>query len=289
MGRRTLAKYVNSLGFKSKKGNAFETTNIRYILNNPVYVGKVRWTPTMRLKSGDYNNPESIVADGKHEPIITQETWDKTQACLAEDKELFGKRQKTTAVIRSWLSGLVKCGSCGKNLVAFKNKYLQCNSFLKGKCTTSQFVKVTDLEKLILAEIKNVYTENIAINVAPKKGDNLYEREYELINEALEKSEAKSQRIMLAYQDGIDTLAEYKENKQKVDGERKQLIEQLQNLKDGLLNMKNDEGINKELENAYALLADENTDLDLKYKTSHFLINEIVFDRKEKTLTLEYK
>ena len=174
-------------------------------------------------------------------------------------------------------------------LVAFKNKYLQCNSFLKGKCTTSQFIKVADLEKLILAEIKNVYTENIAINIVPKKGDNLFEREYTLINEAIERNELKSNRIMLAYQDGIDTLEEYKQNKLKVDGERNNLMEQLQNLKDGLLNMKNDEGMNKELESAYALLADEDTDLDLKYKTSHFLINEIVFDRSQKTLTLEYK
>ena len=127
MGMMTIARYINGLGIKSKKGNPFENRMVEYILNNPVYVGKVRWTPTEKTIR-NFNNPESIVAAGSHEPIIDMETWEKSQQRIKSNKDLYCKRQKSTTVITSWLNGLVKCGNCGKRLVISNKQYFQCNS-----------------------------------------------------------------------------------------------------------------------------------------------------------------
>jgi len=288
MGMLTIAKYINDLDIKTKRGNLFENRTVEYILNNPVYISKVRWTPTQKTRR-NYHNPDSIIADGSQEPIISLELWEETQRRLKDSKDLYSKRQKTTANIKSWLNGLVKCGNCGKSLVISQQNYLQCNGYAKGTCNVSQSIRIDVLEQLILDEIKKAYTENLEIKVVPKRSENNYVKEYKFLNDALAKNEAKNIRIKEAYQDGIDTLEEYKQNKLKLEEERQNLKEQLTNLKTALQGLNTDESINKKMENAYELLNDENTSVDLKYKTSHFLINEVVYNKKAKTLTLEYK
>jgi len=288
MNMLSLARYLNELGIKTKKGKVFENRSIEYILNNPVYIGKVRWTPNTKIKR-DYSNPNSIITDGEHTPIIDMEIWEKAQECCKHNRDLYAKGQKTTTTIKSWLNGLVKCGNCGKSLVICHHKYLQCNGYAKGTCKVSHSIGIKVLEQLILEEIKKVYTENLEINIVPMRSDEECSNEYEFIMEALKKNEAKEERIIEAYQDGIDTLDDYKRNKLKWEEERQDLKERLQNLKATLLEIKSDEPINKKLKTAYELLTDENIDMDIKYKTSHFLINQIVYDKKEKTLKLEYK
>ena len=288
MGLRNIATYINNLEIKSKRGNLFENRGVEYILNNPVYIGKVRWTPTEKTRR-NYHNPNSIIANSEHEPIINIELWDKAQQCLKENKDLYGHRQKATANISTWLKGLVKCGNCGSVLVVSQKNYFQCNRYAKGACNVSHLINIRTLERLILEEIKKVYTENLEINIVPKRSENDHVNEYEFLNEALKKNEAKSIRIKEAYQDGIDTIDEYKQNKLKLEEEKQNLKDQLINLKDTLQGLNTDEPINKKLEHAYELLTDESIDVDVKYKTSHFLINEVVYNKKEKTLTLEYK
>jgi DNA invertase Pin-like site-specific DNA recombinase len=288
MGMRKIAEYINDLGIKSKRGNLFENRTIDYILNNPVYIGKVRWTPSEKTRR-NFNNPNSIIALGEHEPIITLDLWEKAQKCIKDNKDLYAKRQKTTANIVSWLNGLVKCGNCGKSLVISYKNYLQCNGYAKGTCKVSHLININTLEKLILEEIKKVYTNNLEINIVPKRSNEEYTSEYTFLNEALKKNESKEIRIKEAYQDGIDTIEEYKQNKLKLEEERRNLRERLENLKESLQGIQNNDPINKKLENAYELLTDENIPVDIKYKTSHFLINEVVYSKKEKKLTLEYK
>lgn len=39
---RQIAKELNSEGYRTIKGNTFESRNIEYIIRNPVYAGKLR-------------------------------------------------------------------------------------------------------------------------------------------------------------------------------------------------------------------------------------------------------
>ena len=50
MGTREIAIKLNTMEVRTHRGNFFENRNIDYILNNPVYIGKIRWTPTGRTK-----------------------------------------------------------------------------------------------------------------------------------------------------------------------------------------------------------------------------------------------
>ena len=44
-GYLSIAKHLNSLGYKTRKNNIFSITAIKNILNNPFYIGKIRWGP----------------------------------------------------------------------------------------------------------------------------------------------------------------------------------------------------------------------------------------------------
>ncbi len=289
MTMRELTIYANQMGIKTHMGNDFENRSIDYIVNNPVYVGKVRWTPTGRTKR-NFNNPDSIIKDSSHEPLVSQELWEKAQEVIKENKELYRYKEHPNSEKRTWLSGLVKCGSCGKTLVVQGKNYLQCNGYVKGKCTVSCHVKISLLEDLVLGKLKEIYQGQMEINIVPKHSDPLMRSEYDLLKETLTKLDAREQRMKIAYQDGVDTLEEYKQNKIKIAEEREKIKQKLNYLKEQLLNMDNeDHTIVQRIASVYDILSDGTIDMETKYKIAHFLIDKIIYSRKEKVMKIVYK
>jgi len=288
MGARAIAIYLNDLGIKSKRGNSFEVATVDYILNNPVYIGKVRWTPTEPMRR-NYNHPDTIIADSDHEPIITQELWDKAQAVSKENKELFPYRTQKTSTKQTWLHGLVHCSSCDKKLVRTSGAYMQCNGYSKGQCTKSNFVKSSLLEQLVIEALQRDFTTPLEISVAPKPSDNINSSEFDIINTQLEAFESKLDRIAVAYRDGIDTLEEYKNNKAFLNAERERLHIRLNELKETLLSADDEQTIEKRLKDVHELLNDDTIDFDIKSQAAHFLISKITYEKEAKTLKLTYK
>jgi len=289
MAMRAIAMYANELGLRTKRGNLFENRTIEYILNNPVYIGQVRWTPTGRVRR-DYHNPNSIIAEGKHEPIIDMELWNRVQEALKLQKDLYGKWQKASANMTTWLKSLVKCSNCEKTLTPTAHVYLQCNSYAKGTCQVSHFIKITTIEELVLEQLRETFQSELEINIVPKARDITVKSEYDLLRERLDKLLLKEQRIKEAYQDGIDTLAEYKANKRRLEQERQETEQQLSDIKTNLSAV-NEQGetIHKRIKNVFTLLTDPTIDMQVKYDTAHFLIDKIVYRKQDKTVEIWYK
>jgi DNA invertase Pin-like site-specific DNA recombinase len=290
MTMRILAIYVNEKGIRSKRGNIFENRSIDYILNNPVYIGKVRWTPTGKTRR-NFHNPDSIISDSDHEPIISLKLWDEAQEVIRENKELYPKNIKTTTKMETWLKGLAKCGNCGKTLVQSREHYLQCNGYNKGQCKISCSVKSSILEEIVLGEVQKAFTDEINLEIVPKSSNESLKSEYELLKVALEKFQLKFSRIKIAYEDGIDTLEEYKENKKRLEADFEATKKQLNVMEQELLNPSggDTEPIIKRIESAYSLLSDANIDLETKYQVAHFLIEKVTYTKQEKTLKIVYK
>jgi len=259
MGMRTLAAYFNNLGIKSKR--AFENRTIDYILNNPVYISKVRWTPTGKIRR-NYNQPDFIIVDSNHEPIVSEELWAKAQAVIKENKELFPYRFQRNSTKSTWLHGLVHCGSCDKKLVRSLKVYMQCNGYSKGQCKTSNFIKYTILEDLTLEALKSP----IELSIGHKPNNSQNSVVYELINRQLDLSREKFERIRVAYQDGIDTLDEYKNNKVSIKSEREKLYSRLAELIETHLAANDKQTVEKRLKDIHELLTVELLNLRLNIK-----------------------
>ncbi len=289
MNMRQLACHMNDLGVKSKRGSPFENRTIDYILNNPVYIGKARWTPTGKARR-NFSHPDSIVTDSDHEPLIDIELWNKAQDMILQTKELYGYRQRSTTIIKTWLTGLAVCGNCGKSLVVSQSSYLQCNGYSKGKCKASQLISIARMEALVSEAIRDSFPdERIELRIVPQEADKTAQDERELLRGQLEKLKVKESRIYEAYVNGADTLDEYKLNKIKLESDRQKAAGQLRRFDQSPI--KNSDSVYRFLsyDSVFHLLNDADTDIGLKYKTAHFLIRRIVFNKQEQTLQVELK
>lgn len=288
LGMRQLAIKLNDFAIKTHRGNSFESRNIEYILNNPVYVGQTRWNPEGKTKR-KYDAPSLIIKDGKHTPIISRELWEKAQSRLQRNKELYKPREKNTTKINTWVKGLVRCAECNKMLVSSNIGYLQCNGYVKGQCTTTQFIKAKTIEELIVDELKTTFENSLPLNIVPKKSETVVSNEYEFLTLSLDKLGEKEDRIKIAYQDGIDTLEEYQEGRIAIAQERERLTADLTLLKENLTAVDSSkDNIYQRISNVYELISGD-TDVKVKYEVAHFLIEEIKFSKGKKILELTYK
>ena len=121
IGTVAIAGRLNDMGLRTDLGALFEASYIRHMLQNPIYIGKVRWNHRQtvyriedgkRVKSRPLSDNEVLV-DGHHEAIIDRALWDEVQAIFASH----GKRPvNARARITNPLAGLLVCGCCGRHL-----------------------------------------------------------------------------------------------------------------------------------------------------------------------------
>lgn len=145
-----IARECNMLGLKTRHGCAFESRTIRYILQNPFYTGVVRWKRIKKDTRTVRDESEWIVADGIHSAIISKEDFDEVSRRLQTKKTLVHCQKSS---MRHWISGVVKCSSCGGSLCACcsNNKVtsFQCGNYSRGSCSESHYIKAEVLEKVI--------------------------------------------------------------------------------------------------------------------------------------------
>ena len=87
------------------------------ILNNEVYLGKIRWRrePVKRvIKDGKITkkriqNQNYDLYEGRHDAIITQEQWDRVKAAQAKKNH---NPVNTDRQLKNPFAGILVCGKC---------------------------------------------------------------------------------------------------------------------------------------------------------------------------------
>lgn len=287
MGFSPIAKLLNGLGIKSHRGGAWENRTVKYVLQNPVYKGYVRWNVGKKnlRKGAVIDSPDMICVKGSHQPIIEEEYFDKVQEEIARQYRL--PKSRPAGSYGHWLGNLVKCSCCGSSLTyARANDGFQCISYGKGKCPESHFVKARLLEQALFetldARIHAGTIEYVEEAAAPEEQS----YEYDLLKESYAKLELREKRIKAAYQDGIDTLEEYKENKLLLEKERQRIYSLLNEFesknKKNLPKNHNDEMILR-IRNVMDLL-ESDADKEIKSNAIRSICDKIVYDKKAGTL-----
>jgi DNA invertase Pin-like site-specific DNA recombinase len=133
--KRAISNFLRLHNVKNQNGNYIDNRGIDYILQNPVYIGFVRWNPYNRTSSARrFGESSDIVTRATHEPIVSKETWDKSQKIIASTKARYSKNAREGFQVKQyWLKGVVRCSSCGAMLVhtALKEPGVQCNKYSK--------------------------------------------------------------------------------------------------------------------------------------------------------------
>ena len=281
-----IAKNINALNIKTKRGKRFENRTIYYMLNNPVYISKLRYTPGRR-NSYNFDDPNTILVDGQHEPIISLELWNSVQMKLTKNAKWKKPKQHIDLNPKHWTKGLVRCKECGCTMVTCGKTKLRCNGYNKGKCSNSTTLLITDVYDLIINNIKQTMKNGKIEHIVQTKKEKKENNQYLILQRQLEQLSDKEVRIKEAYREGIDTIDEYKENKNIILRERKRLLKELETVERPKIDNKKKEVIENG-KKIYEILIDSKIPLKEKNEVAHILINKVEYDPNSHTLELYY-
>ena len=283
----TITKELHRMGVRNKNGNQFENRSLSYILNNPVYIGKLRYTPGRR-NTYNFDDPNTIIVDGKHEAIISLELWNTAQREITKNKKWRKPNQTIPSNPKYWISGLIRCKNCNCTMVSYNKKWLRCNGYQKGKCSNKTILDPLQIKELIIQELKeNLSNENIKNIVIKNDKMNKTTPAVEIAKKNLKAIKEKEKRIKEAYINGVDTLREYQDNKIILEKEKKQLEEKISSLEPPNQEIKKKE-VTENGKKVYELLLDTNIDELKKYQITHKLFSKITFNQETNELELYY-
>ena len=173
-----IAVRLNEMGVKAPRGDKWLKDTVRKIVGNEHYAGRVvfnRINATPVLENGEVikklklqPDEEIIVAEGKHDAIIDQETWEKASNRIAGNPRLnTGKPQKNT------LAGIIKCSKCGLAMYVhpYKNAADRYECRTKPRCFKS--VPMEDVHAAVLYSLENVQLPDLEDRVRNDDGNAL--------------------------------------------------------------------------------------------------------------------
>lgn len=277
-----LAREFNALGIKTNRGNMWENRTIDYILQNPVYIGKIRWNTKHRTRR-NYQDDGIIIRDGHHEPIISVEDFEKVQEIIAEHKRNhppYYRHAERGSKSDYMLHGLLKCGNCGASLTR-SNVGVQCIKYAHGKgCDVSHYINMKALEKLVLSAVEVAFATgsfNLELSEAPKE-------EIEIdVAVLIDREKRKLSRLYDAFEDGIYTKEEFSERRELVRSQ----IEKLEGYKPKPSDIaEKRRQLVETKKSVIPLLKSKTTSEGEKNAILRSFISKIVFDRPSGTVDL---
>lgn len=281
----SVARECNLRGYRTKRGNLFERRTIDRMLRNKFYIGIVEWN--------------GMEFQGTHEvrnPILS--VFKENQLRLEQEYRPLKRREVSSC--RHWLSGLLVCGTCGASLAvntaggkAKRPDFFQCWRYAKGFHTGSCSISVSKAESIVLMSLKQVLdTGRIEFEYIKKTAEKQND-EISSVEHALNRLALKELRIRDSYENGIDTLEEYSQSKERLKAEKECLTERLKELeankKSGTASISvQKETIMINIRSVYELIADPDVSYEVKGTALRRIIRKIVYVRPENRFEFYY-
>ena len=109
-----IAQKLNNENIKTKRGGRWAASTIKSIINNPLYVGKVRYGVKTK------NKDRSFTVDGNNiESIVSKSKWELANKVVKTRKKFKVRRYPSE---NSYYFHIIKCNKCGGSMSARKQK-----------------------------------------------------------------------------------------------------------------------------------------------------------------------
>lgn len=239
-----IAWELNNLGIRTNKGSVWHENSIRRLLLSEVHLGHIIYNKTegsrhkkkktkpLKVKPKD----EWIVVKNCHEALKTEEEHKQIFALLSKRRRV----PVTSRQIKLPLSGIVKCGICGKTMQVVKKELVSKTAIYIKTCNKADPFgnrcknKGGDGEIVIKYIHERIRKRHEELKEEIENNENNFSKNIEYyqlktdgINQELRKKEEAIERIDLAYEEGIYSLEKYKSRIEVIKKE----IEKLKNEK----------------------------------------------------------
>lgn len=192
---RAVARSLSQRGLRTKGHAEWTDFAVRYVLQNPVYTGRVAWQ----------RRTAAICVDGTHEPLLPAAVWEAAQARMAGRERRTGR---AAAGVHP-LTGLAVCGLCGgpmHGVAQRRHTYYRCSRREhRGGCALP-YVRAAELEGRVVAALAPLAAtpslQGIAAALLPAGGGGAAQ--------ALRRLEATRRRWAEAYAAGAIALEEWR-------------------------------------------------------------------------------
>ncbi len=190
-GLMDIVRGLNREGVPAPRGKDWLKTSVFKLLTNEAYTGTLIWSKTSQ------KGLEPIRVEGAWEPIVGRETFRAVQAILgARAPKKVNPRRIASPYL---LSGLARCGHCGRSFVGQDAKsgqfsyYVCCSLVKKGKgtCAAKRLPKER-FEQAVIREIKECI-------LTP---ENMLEL-IKLVNEDLDSEASESQVLLVSVENEL--------------------------------------------------------------------------------------
>lgn len=158
-GSQNIAKQLNNMGVKTKKGEIWSDFSIRYILRNPINAGLIRWNYRSFAK-GKLTGEEVIkpIDQENFISIIDQETFDEIQ-------RLYKTRSKTAFKSNNHypFSGIAVCSCCGKSFTGCQRKRKSGTIYRFYKCQGRFKFGICNVQAIAEEAIEKAFLDSLNI------------------------------------------------------------------------------------------------------------------------------
>ena len=285
---------LNENGFRTRAGNTFDRRAVKYILSNPAYIGNLRWSPdghSNYSRTGEDLSRLKIF-EGKHEPIIDQETFQAVQKRISENAEPKGTYKRGEDYM---LRGLIKCSSCGATLSRTHHNPkkgtpgLQCSKYAAGKCLVSHAVTIPSAEAAIISYLENAVSSGEYYFQPPPPEDKIAANKS--ITKLIESENRRIERARSAFLDGTFSADEYRSAKESAEANITKLNKAKDKAEKEIQDRKTTppSTMKRRIRNVLTLLKDPEIPATAKNEALHMVIDHIVFNRPEQRFEIYFR
>lgn len=310
-GYKTIANLLNREGYKTKHKREHSINGIKTILTNPLYAGYIRYNVRQEWATKRRNNinPDPVLVKGIHEPIIDEETWQKTQ-------ELLKGRSYTPNRVHSGsylLTGIMKCPQCGAGMVLSRTtnrrkngekrvlEYYACGRWKnKGASVcSSNGVRIDKANPYVINRIRELLNDRSllkglieAVNKNAKEGIQPLQKRHAHLMRRLESLERKREKTFGLYEDGMIKKVEVQKRLEASDfdiettkNELSQIARQLREQD----RLKVDTDVVESVLSNFMTLYDEALTVEQQKRLVRILVEEITIDASRQIETIQIK
>lgn len=283
-----IAKWLNAMGVRTHRGNPFENRTVEYIIRNPVYIGKLRWNPTGRTRR-NFGDPDIVLADGKHEPIISEEQFQRAQARVAQLKATMPYKARPVGSNKDWISGLVRCAACGSTMIFAAPNYWKCNNYVRGRCRISQHVSSDLLKGAILSRLHADAASSGQLRYEVLRANSAGNDPLAALRTQRASLERRLERLREAFLAGVDTVDEYRLAKEDTQAQIAHIDEEISSVSAANRTAGNASVMRAAIKNALAVIEDEKAPLEQRSNAARSIIDHITWDKAKNLLTIHYR